>query len=89
MHFLVNDRCYGFAVVSFRAKLLAEEDLFLMFTENHRSEAVAHAPFHDHLAKDAGDLLKISGSSAGDFIKNDLFSAAAAKSDAQLCEEVG
>ena len=37
VHFLVDDRRHGLAVVPFRAELLAQEDLFLMLAEYHRS----------------------------------------------------
>ena len=88
VHFFIDDGRYGLAVVSFRAELLAEEDLFLMFAEDHRSQSIAHAPFHDHLAEDAGHLLEVAGGAAGDLIENDFFRTAAAESDTQLSEKM-
>ena len=88
VHFFIDDGGYGFAIVSFRAQLLAQEDLFLVFAENHRPQAFAHAPFHDHLTEDAGHLLQVAGSAAGNFIENDLLCAAATQCDAKLCQEV-
>lgn len=89
MHFFINDGRYRFAVVSFRPQLLAKEDLFLVLAENHRSEAVAHAPFHNHLAEDAGHLLEVTGSAAGNFIENDLFCAPAAQCHTDLSQKMG
>ncbi len=60
-----------------------------MFPENHGSQAIAHAPFHNHLAKDGSDLLEISGGAAGNFIENDLFSAPSAESHTDLGKEMG
>lgn len=88
MHFFIDDGRYSLAVVSFRAELLAEEDLFLMFAKDHRSQSIAHAPFHDHLAEDAGHLLEVAGGTAGDLIENELFRAAAAESDTHLSEKM-
>ena len=88
VHFLVDEFGYTFTVVAFMAQALAEEDLVLLFAEDHGTQFRAHAQAGDHLAGDAGDALQVAGCTAADFVEDDFFGSPAAEGDADLSQVI-
>ena len=88
MHFLIDQFGYAFTVIAFVAKVLTQEDLFLLFPEYHRPQLAAHAQAGNHLADNTGNALKITRCTAADFVEYNLFCSPATQGDADLCQIV-
>ena len=84
MHLLVDEARGLFRVAAVGLHISAEENRIIRFIRD-QADALAHAPFGDHLADDFGDALKIVGSTGGNILDDQLFRDAAAE---QLANEV-
>ena len=57
MHFLVNQLCNAFTIVTFMPEAFTEEYLVLLFTEYHGAELGTHAETSNHLTNNMRYIL--------------------------------
>src|SRR3990172_6325951 len=76
--FPVHDLGHGVAHVLVRHHVAPEENLALVVAVNARAEHIAHAPAHDHAAREVGGALEVVGRAGGHLMHEYLFRDAAA-----------